>query len=522
MPLTVPVLTSVPHRCGHVSSLFWLCLGIASILTPVTVTAAETVASGPQTVAGASFALRLNHAFPTPGATHVCPDTPLRLAFAAPPTLGAGGKIQIVDAADRTVVDSIDVSSPTAVKDIGGLSGYKYYPVIVAGNEATIYPKNGALAYGKTYYVTVDAGVFLVGADPSPAVDQPAAWRFTTKAASPAASAAKLTVSADGTGDFCTVQGALDFIPDGNTTPITIFLRKGLYTEMVFFTNKHAITLLGEDRKECVLAYATNDRFNPSSGNPFGTANPNPSAETRVSGRIYHRGVLIAHHVNDFTLANLTIRNTTPHGGSQAEAIIFNGTTEARAIVKDVDLYSYQDTLQINGQAYLSGCSIEGDVDFMWGTGPCFFENCTARSVRSGAYYTQIRNPGTNHGFVYLHCTLDGAPDVTGNYLSRIEPHRFPHSEVVLLDCVLGPSVIPIGWQLQKVPAGAPRAGLDDLHFWEFNSHAADGQPADVSQRLAVSRRLKQPDDATTIADYRNPTFVLGHDWNPKAAPIFK
>ena len=70
--------------------------------------------------------------------------------FFAPPTLGSAGKIRIVDAADNRVVEAIDVSSPTATKTIGGLPDYKYYPIIIAGHEATIFPKNGELAYGRS------------------------------------------------------------------------------------------------------------------------------------------------------------------------------------------------------------------------------------------------------------------------------------------------------------------------------------------------------------------------------------
>ncbi|HTX65542.1 MAG TPA: pectinesterase family protein, partial [Opitutaceae bacterium] len=344
------------------------------------------LASAPPMAAAGTAAppLDLAHAFPAPGAVNVCPDTPLRLTFPAPPALGAAGRIRIIDAADQRVVETIDVSAVTATQAVGGLPDYKYYPVILAGREATIHPKNGELAYGHTYCVTIDAGAFRLGDRDCAGVDAPTAWRFTTKAAPPAPGTTWLTVAADGTGDFCTVQGALDFIPEGNTTPTTIFLRKGTYTEMVFFTHKDAITLRGEDRQQCVIEYATNERFNPAGGNPYADS-ADPSAASHTRGHIYHRGVLLAHRVNDLTIANLTIRNTTPQGGSQAEAIILNGTPTARAILKDVDLYSYQDTLQINGQAYLRDCYIEGDVDFMWGTGPCYFEGCTCRALRSGA-----------------------------------------------------------------------------------------------------------------------------------------
>ena len=118
----------------------------------------------------------------------VCPDIPLRIRFFVPaPTLGKAGKIQIFDAATNAIVESIDVSAPTATKTIGGLPNFKYYPVIIAGREAAIYPHNGVLGYGRRYYVTIDPGVFQLGATRCVGVSLPTAWRFSTKAAPPAA-----------------------------------------------------------------------------------------------------------------------------------------------------------------------------------------------------------------------------------------------------------------------------------------------------------------------------------------------
>jgi len=488
----------------------------------VTVTAARepAVQTGTTRDAVGRQSMHVRKLFPAAGARGVCPDTPLRLTFAVPPEIGTSGKIQVFDAGDRRLVESIDIGSPTAVKSIGGLDNFKYYPVLVSGNEASVHLKNGVLARNRSYFVTIDAGVFRNGAVNFAGINERAGWRFTTRAAALSGKSARLTVAADGTGDFCTVQGALDFIPDGNRTPITIFVRKGTYTEIVFFSGKNRITLLGEDRKQSVIAYANNAAFNNGGGNPFGGSAPNPGAEPLAGGSIYRRGVFLAHRVSDLVITNLTFRNTTPQGGSQAEAIILNGTTAARAILKDIDLYSHQDTLQVNGQAFVSNCYIEGDVDFMWGTGPCFFENCVCRSLRSGAYYTQVRNPGTNHGYVYLRCVFDGIPGVVGNYLSRIQPARFPNSEVVLLDCTLGNAVGPVAWQFQD-STGVPIAGSPDVHFWEFNSRGADGKSVDVSKRLAGSRQLNLAADSAVIANYGSPAFVLGNGWNPKLAPIF-
>jgi pectin methylesterase-like acyl-CoA thioesterase len=391
------------------------------------------------------------------------------------------------------------------------MTGFNYYPIIVSGREAVLYPRHGALRYGRSYQVTIDRGAFKDSESP----DGPASWKFSTRAAAPSPDATRLVVSAAGDGDFCTVQGALDFVPNGNTTPRTIFIRKGTYREIVFFTGKHEITLLGEDRKQTIIAYANNANFNSSGGNPFGGANPNPAGEDpNRGGSVYRRGLFTAHRVNGLVMANLTLRNTTPQGGSQAEALILNGTPTARTILKDVDLYSFQDTLQINGQAYVVNAYIEGDVDFMWGTGPVFFDSIHARTVRSNAYYTQVRNPATNHGYVFYRSTLDGAPGVTGNYLSRIQPSRFPASEVVLIDSILGASVGATAWMLQD------NGDNSRIHFWEYNSHDAGGMPVDVSRRMPGSRQLQQPQDAEIIRNYSDPSFVLG-GWNPRTAAIF-
>ena len=44
----------------------------------------------------------------------------------------------------------------------------------------------------------------------------------------------------------------------------------------------------------------------------------------------------------------------------------------------------------------------------------------------------------------------------------------------------------------------------------------------DVSERLAASKQLKQPQDAELIRQYSDPVWVLGTNWNPKEAAIFK
>jgi len=447
----------------------------------------------------------------TPAATSglINPDSPLRITFAGPPAIGLAGTIKIYDAATDAVVDTIDASSPRQTgnlsylpgtpyqtKTIGGVGSFNYYPVIVAGNTATVFPRNGALAYGKTYYVKIDSGFFNDSLGSFAGINDLTTWRFTTKPSGPAPGSTFLTVAADGTGDFNTVQGALDFIPNGNTAPTTIFIRKGTYTEIVYFQSKSGITFLGEDRQATVITYANNNNFNSAGG-------------------VYHRGVLYGNNVSNTVVTNLALRNATPQNGSQAEALILTASSVGQNIVTRVDLFSFQDTLQLNGPTYVSDSYIEGDVDFIWGNGPSFFAGCDLKILRTGGFFTQIRNDATHHGFVFLNCRLSAAPGVTGTYLARIDPNvgQFPNSEVVWLNSTMDNFVSPAGWLLNNATA-APT-----VHFWEYHSTTPAGTPLDVSGRAPFSRQLTLPNDAQTIADYSTPSFVLG-GWSPQLAPL--
>ena len=428
-------------------------------------------------------ALTVTTLFPANGATGLPVDAPLKITFGVAPTPGTSGLIQIHDAATGAVVDTIDLAAASQMKMIGGTL-YNYLPVIVSGNTALITP-HVALAYNKTYFVTIDAGVFKTANGVFAGIASDTAWRFTTKPAAPDAGATTLVVASDGAGDFATVQGAIDFVPAGNAARRLIFIRKGVYQELVRInSNKPLITLRGEDRKETVIAYANNANFNPNS-----------------------RSVVWV-DAGDWTIENLTVRNLTPQGGSQAETI---RTNAARSQIRNCDLYSFQDTLQLNGSAYVENCYIEGDVDFMWGNASAYFMNCELKNVRSGGFYVQARTPQNQPGFVYVNCRLSGAPGVTGTFLARIDPNVFPDSQVVYINSAMGPQVTPAGWLLNNATSS------NTVRFWEYRSTDLNGAPLDVSQRIASSRQISDA-EATQWSDSN---FVLG-GWAPQTLPFIR
>lgn len=424
--------------------------------------------------------------WPANGANGVNIDTPLRVTFNQTPAPGNFGKIQIHRASDGVVVDTLDLGVTPYTRTIGTQSvQYIFYPIIVDGKTAQVFPHAGVLKYGETYYVTIDPGAINDATGATFAgISDPMTWRFTTKASGPAADATAVTVAADGSGDFTTVQGAVDFVPLRNSQRVVINVKKGTYTEMVY-VGKPMITVRGEDRAGTVIQYADNNNFNTLTGN---------------------NRAMFSVDAPDFTLETITLHNLTPKGGSQAEAFRANAL---RVTLNRVNLLSYQDTFLVNGNncsAFVTDSYIEGDVDFMWGSGAVYFQHCELKALNPG-YYAQVRNNMGQLGHVYVDCRLTSAPGVTGSYLARIDPTpgNFPYSQVIYIDCAMGPHIVPEGWLLNNATSSAT------VQFWEYHSTDLTGATLDVSRRIPSSHQLTEAQ-----ADlYRNPAYVLG-GWVPQ------
>jgi pectin methylesterase-like acyl-CoA thioesterase len=303
-------------------------------------------------------------------------------------------------------------------------------------------------------------------------------------------------VAADGTADFNTVQGALDFVPDQGQRRVTIFIRNGDYEEIVYFRNKSNLTLLGEDRERVQIHYANNEIFNPHPSNVATNEWPGTFPSRRAA---FTADQAIGVHV-----VNLTIKNTAR---GQAEGLLITGE---RNIVSRASIYGSGDALQVNGSAYFTDSLIVGDGDTILGRGPAFFENC---ELQSRGPFTWTRNTAANHGNVFLNSrfkAIGGEPTVIARAPAN-GGRTYPNVEVVLINCALD-GISPVGW-------GDVGGDTSQVHYWEYNStNLRDGSPVDMRARHPVSKRLKKDEDAQTIASYSNPAWVLG-GWTPVLEP---
>jgi hypothetical protein len=482
--------------------------------------------------------------YPANHAVGVNPDTRLVVRFLSAPTIGNSGQIRIYDAAGHQLVDTLDMSipagpdptrrvtppaesgiplpesvptSPTTTTPavrvtpadlhnyqldaIGGLENFHFYPVIVHGNVTTIYPHHHVLRYGRRYIVQIDAGVLHRAEGGFAGFTTNQAWTFRTKKTAPPADAARVVVAADGSADFSTVQGAVDFVSDHPLHRVAVLIKNGTYEEIVFFHNKSNLTIRGEDRAKVQVGYANNSAFNPPQAGP----------NRRCAFSVYDSSDI---ELEDFSVSN------SAYG--QAEGLLIFGE---RNIVSHMNIKGSGDAINLRGSVYLTESRIIGDGDTILGVGPAFFDHCEIQSIGP---FMWIRNTEANHGNVFVDCAFTArerpaAPQqataspnampemraLTSPVFARLPNNHglnYPYAEAVLIDCRLK-GIAPEGW-------GPIETDTAHLHLWEFNSTDLDGWPMDTTQRAAASKLLTLPQDAETIANYSKPAFVLG-GWVP-------
>jgi len=320
----------------------------------------------------------------------------------------------------------------------------------------------------------MDSGVFTdTLGNVFPGISATNAWQFTTRAGGPANST-NLLVAADGSGDFCTVQGAVDYVPVGSTTPRLINIRDGIYTEIVNVNNRHNLTFRGQSRSHTVLAYDNN---------------------SAMYGSTHYRMVFKV-NANDIALDTLTITNNTPKGGSQAEALMVE-TDKKRFVAWNVNLCSYQDTILLNtsgSQCYFQDSLVQGDTDFIWGGGNAFFTNCEIKSLFSG-YLTQPRTSATSNGMSFVNCRLTRNGPISATLGRALD---YPDGNAAFINCLIDSHIT--GWTDAN-----PR-------YWEFGNSNLAGSATVVFNGTQLSPTSPELTNARSAVLWLN-------GWSPSLLP---
>ncbi len=289
-----------------------------------------------------------------------------------------------------------------------------------------------------------------------------------------------IVVSRDGTGNFRTLQEAIESARAFMDYTVTIYVKNGVYKEKVIVPSwVENIDIIGEDRDKTIITY--DDHANINKMGTFRTYT------VKVEG-------------SDITFKNLTIENNAAQLG-QAVALHTEGD---RLKFINCRILGNQDTIYTGAKftrLYFKDCYIDGTTDFIFGPSTALFEDCIIHSKRN-SYVTAASTPKeAKYGYVFKHCKLTAEPGVDKVYLGR--PWR-PYAYTLFIECELGKHIVLAGWH-----NWGKQSNEETARYMEYKN---TGEGANVSERVAWSKQLtKKEAEAVTV----DAIFSTQSNWNP-------
>ena len=298
-----------------------------------------------------------------------------------------------------------------------------------------------------------------------------------------------ITVAKDNSGDFDSIQKAVDSVSDNNNE--TIFIKKGIYKERIEI-RKNNITLIGEDTDETIITEGFYARMIMPDGSKRGT----------------FRSYTFLVYADNFSASNITFENSAGFGDNVGQAIAVYAEGD-NITFQHCKILGHQDTLftgplplkekqpggftgpTIDGERKLvhqlyEDCFICGEIDFIFGSATAYFKNCTLfalnRNEPINSYYTAPSTyEGQAFGYVFDNCTFTGNCPPKSVALSR--PWRI-HAKVVLLNCEYSDQIIDEGFTDWNKPESH-----ETVYYAEYNGHGDGYKP---EKRAAYVHQLDE------------------------------
>ena len=320
-------------------------------------------------------------------------------------------------------------------------------------------------------------------------------------------------IAKDGSGDFTSIQQAIDAVPGGGRAPTILLVRMDEYRERVV-VNKDNLRIIGEARDRTVITNSACAKDLDENGEERGTF-------------LSFTFLVTGHNVE---VENLTIRNDAGDGRQVGQAVAVYAAGD-RGVWRNVRMIAHQDTLfcgpvekkvvdfivprqgraecvpavnepsVTHSRQYFEDCFIQGDVDFIFGSYRCWFERCTLFMNERSGWYSAANTPeGQPHGFVFSHCKLTGECEEGQAFLGR--PWR-KYARTVFLNCEMDEHVSPMGFQdWDDVRVVTDRCG----------EYGTTGPRADQTTRHPAQKRMT----AWDAACHTIPEVIGGwDDWRP-------
>lgn len=284
-------------------------------------------------------------------------------------------------------------------------------------------------------------------------------------------------VALDGSGDYTSIQEAVNSVASNQENQTVIFIKNGLYNseKLLIPSDKKNITFKGESRDKTIISYHIFDCKG-------GLNNKCPAEDVaKWTGQAIRTSATVSIQGDGFRAEDITFQNTA---GPVGQALAIYVTSDKNVFV-NCNFLGYQDTVFLakdNTRSYFKNCLILGRTDYIYGGGIGYFDSCEIRSFGGGWITAPSTPKDQDYGFVFFKCKLTFSENSPRNeddnqLISLGRPwHNFP--KVVWIKCDMGEKINPVGWPTIWHMEYATTS--EDLHLFEYKN---TGVGSDISQR---------------------------------------
>jgi pectin methylesterase-like acyl-CoA thioesterase len=299
-----------------------------------------------------------------------------------------------------------------------------------------------------------------------------------------------IVVAKDGTGNYTTVQAAVNASPSNSSTRTTIYIKNGTYYEVITVpSNKTNLTFIGQSSTGTILTYNNYAaKINPATGAAYGTSN---SASTFINGA-------------GFYALNLTFANSS---GPVGQAVAVRSTAD-KAVFKNCRFLGDQDTYYPHsGRSYHENCYFEGTTDFIFGGAIAYFQNCQLYT-KGGSSLTAANTASyLAYGYVFNNCQITGS----GSNITDLGRPWGGYASVTFMNTSITNAIKAVGWNDWGNSANQTTA-----RFSEYNNSGAGYVPA---SRVSWSKILTAAQAASytklNVLKATNANPQVTDNWNP-------
>ncbi|GLJ10952.1 hypothetical protein SUGI_0138690 [Cryptomeria japonica] len=239
-------------------------------------------------------------------------------------------------------------------------------------------------------------------------------------------------VAQDGSGNYKTIQEAVDAAPDNSKVRYIIKVKEGIYQEYVKVNKRKTMLMLVGDGMDKTIV---------------------TGSKSFVGGTPTYSTATFAVDGAGFIAKDIQFRNSAGPSNHQAVAL---RVTSDKSLFLSCNISAYQDTLYTHSQRqFYKNCYISGTVDFIFGNAAVVFQSCTVSArVPIGSQKNTITaqgrtDPNQNTGISIQNCKISGEADLIASiatfptYLGR--PLKL-YSRTVIMLSELGDIINPAGW----------------------------------------------------------------------------